>query len=448
MEASVHILASCILLFVVNLNFGAIPSQCKYEHCENKITCTGKVKKMLRRGKLTEAIVGRGALEVSNTDVTRVEGSWFEGRSNLTTLKISSNRELRQLGNNSFIYFASLTNLDLSHNHIESLNVFVLHPLTALNKLKLDHNNLQTLEAGVFSSQRNLRILFLSDNRLESLSNEILSSLVMLEELHVDNNRLKNLDSRCFVSLETMIFVSLSGNHLKVLPATIFTYQKILKELHLDRNNISTLSADLFLPTTQMEILSLSGNKIRKISSAVIEPLVRLKQLDATGCPIECDCSFKNFYQYCAVRSIKTNITCEKNKYDLSVTLQQIECGIMDKSTIMLLVIIGIFLVGMLTDILSRCISKSEHFYVNDYDYVGSPLDASSKAYHDVRPRERQRYMSILHVALNVYDYLRPIQGQQFNNGTADKHYRSWEPTEPGVSAPSRPTSNLYDTAM
>jgi hypothetical protein len=456
MATSLHVLASCFLLLVVNVNLEAMPPQCKYRYLENKTTCTGEMKKMLRRGILSEVIVGRSALEVCKTDLTHVEGSWYEGQNNLTSLKISFNRVLKELRNNSFIYFPSLENLDLSHNQIESLNVFVFHPLTTLNELKLDHNNLQILEAGVFSSQKNLRILSLSYNRLESLRNEILSSLVMLEELHVNNNRLNNLDSRCFVSLETMTFLNLSGNHLNVLPASVFTYQKKLTELHLDKNNISTLSAELFLPTTQIEILSFSGNKIRNISSAVLEPLIRLKQFDAMECPIECDCLFKNFYHLCAVRSIKTNITCEGSKYDLSVTLQQMECGIMNKSKIVLLVIIGLFIVGMLTQILLGCISRPENFfdkrrtteYVNEYDYVEHPLDAKRNTDDDVRPRERQRYMSVLHVALNVYDYLRPLQGQLFNIRTSDIQQRRCEPEAPETSAPSRPTSDLYYVAM
>ncbi|KDR10890.1 Platelet glycoprotein V [Zootermopsis nevadensis] len=275
----------------------------------------------------------------------------------------------------------------------------------------------------------------------------------MLEEFYVNDNRLNHLDSTSFVSLESMTILNLSGNNLNVLPATLFTYQKKLKELHLDRNNISTLNAELLSPTTQMEVLSISDNKIRKISSAVLEPCVRLKHLDAIRCPIECDCSFKNFYQFCAVRSIKTNITCEGRKYDLSVTLRQMECGIMDKSTIVLIVIIGLFILGKLTEVLLGYITKSRSIFdkrrttehVNEYVYVEYPLDAKSKA-DDVRPRERQRYMSVLHVPLNVYDYLRPIQGQMFN--TAERQQRSFEPELPESSAPSRPTSDFYDVAM
>lgn len=455
MAASFHILIPYFLLVVVNLNLAKNRALCKYEYLENIVRCRGGMKEHLTRGKFSEAIVGRRAQEVRYTDITHIEGSWYEGENNLTTLTVSFNSELRQLGNDSFTYLPGLESLDLSHNKIESLNVFVFHPLTTLCKLKLDHNNLQTLEAGVFSSQRKLISLSLSDNRLESLRNDFLSSLVMLEELHVGKNRLASLDSRSFVSLENMAFLNLSSNHLNVLPTSVFAYQKKLRELHLDKNNISALSTELFLPTKQIEILSFSDNKIRKISSAVLETLVRLKHLDAMRCPIKCNCSFKNFYQLCLVRSIKTSITCEESKHDLSVTVQQMECDIADKSTIVLLAITGIFTVGMLTNFLFGYFCKAENVsderrmpeYANEYDYVESLPVAKSDTNHDTRTSKLQGYMSVLHADLRLYDYLQPIQWRLFNTATTDRQQATPDPTTPEYSNLSRPPFTVYDTA-
>jgi hypothetical protein len=453
MVTSLHILTSCIFLLMVNLSATRMRPMCKYKYWGDKIRCEGNLKKLIRRGIFTEVIENHNTLEVLNTNLIHIEGSWFEGKSNLETLRISFNLVLGTLNNDSFVHFPRLKNLDVSCNQIRSLNVFVFYPLTNLNTLKLDHNKLKELEVGLFSSQKRLKILFLSYNELKYLGNEILGPLIMLEKLYVNNNRLITLDSRSFVSLENMKFLNLSENNLSVLPMRLFTYQKKLRELHLDRNNISILSAELLSPTIEMEILSFGGNQIVKLHNAVLETLVRLKRLDVMGCPIECDCSLKNFYQLCEARSITTTITCKKGSVDSMVTLEHMMCSSIDKPTIMLFAIVGISIFGMLTNILLGCFSKTGNLFskrgyresVHDYEYVESVLDDKEKTVDDVRRRERQKYTPIFRISLKVYDYLRPIKGRKFNIGIVGTKHRKTSPIIPETSAPCRPPTLLYD---
>jgi Leucine-rich repeat (LRR) protein len=441
---------------MVNLSSAGIYPMCKYKYWGNKITCQRNLKKIIRRGIFTEIISNRTALEVLNTDLTHMEGSWFEGKNILETLRINFNRVLRNLNNDSFVYFPSLKNLDISYNQIASLNVLLFHPLTNLNRLKMDHNKLQALEAGLFSRQARLKILSLSYNKLKSLGNEILSPLIMLEELYVNNNRLNTLDSRSFVSLENMKILNLSENYLNMLSVRLFTYQKKLIELHLDKNNISTLSSELFSPTIEMEILSFGGNQIVKITDAVLQPLVRLKRLDVMGCPLECDCSLKNFYQLCVARSIRIHVTCKRGNVDSLVTLQHMTCRSLEKFTVILLVIVGLSIFGMLTTILVGSFSKTGNLFskrrqresVHDYDYVEFPLDDKSKNVDDFKRMERKKFRSIIYMVLEAYDYLRPLQGRVFSMGIVNTKPTNPDPVIPETSAPSRPPTSLYDIPM
>jgi hypothetical protein len=456
MVTLLHILTSCIFLLTVDLSTARLSPMCKYKYWGDKIRCDGNLKKIMRRGIFTKVIANHRTLEVLNTNLNHMEGSWFEGKNNLETLRISFNHVLGTLNNDSFVHFSRLENLDVSHNQITSLNVLVFYPLTNLNTLKLDHNKLKQLEVGLFSSQKGLKILSLSYNKLKYLGNDILSPLIMLEKLYVNNNRLNTLDSRSFVSLENMKFLNLSENYLNVLPMRLFTYQRKLRELHLDRNNISTLSPELLSPALEMEILSFGGNQILKLNNAVFDPLVRLKRIDVVGCPIECDCSLKNFYQLCAARSITTTITCKKGSVDSLVTLQHLMCRSLDKPTTMLFAIIGISIFGMLTNILLGCFSKTINLFSkrrhressHDYEYVESLQDNKGKTVDDIRTRERQKYIPIFHINLKVYDYLRPIQGRIFNIGIVNTTQRKSNPNIPETSAPSRPPTLSYDIPM
>ena len=98
-----------------------------------------------------------------------------------------------------FTDLSALQSLDLSHNHLSSIDSSLLQKLTQLTYLDLSHNRLEVVTSQALMSLSVLDILLLSHNQLESLAQLALSaSSHHLKILSLDNNKLQSLHRDIF----------------------------------------------------------------------------------------------------------------------------------------------------------------------------------------------------------------------------------------------------------
>lgn len=130
----------------------------------------------------------------------------------------------------------SLTELSCTYCQLTDVDDYAFVGLTALEKLRLDHNNLMKLKAMWFEDTASLRILEVSHSKVEAI------------------------EEYAFSKLTQLTFIRLNGNHLKRVSADWFGETAPLKRLDLYDNKINHIEGDLFQKAPSLSILLIGGN--------------------------------------------------------------------------------------------------------------------------------------------------------------------------------------------
>lgn len=163
--------------------------------------------------------------------------------------------------------------LDLSHNSIAELKEGDFEGLYRLETLRLAHNQLTSLQPGVFrnSSGSLLRHLDLSSNQLHALKQHYFLDLPGLEELLLFNNRITQVESSALAGLGSLRKAYLSHNRL-----TDFPFFSIREHNH-----------------PHLSLLDLSSNRLPKLPMDDISklPVLVQKGLYLHNNSLVCECS-------------------------------------------------------------------------------------------------------------------------------------------------------------
>ncbi|XP_014203802.1 protein flightless-1 isoform X1 [Copidosoma floridanum] len=238
-------------------------------------------------GELTEL----GCLRTLNIRNNNIKSSGIPAElfhlEELTTLDISNNN-LREIPE-GLERARSLLNLNLSHNHIETIpNTLFIH-LTDLLFLDLSYNQLETLPPQT-RRLANLQTLILNHNPLGHFQLRQLPSLMNLTTLQMRSTQrtLSNIPSN-LESLTNLQELDLSQNDLPKVPDALYSLPN-LRRLNLSDNQISELSTAIEM-WQKLETLNLCRNKLTAIpvSLCKISSLRRLylndNELDFKGIP-------------------------------------------------------------------------------------------------------------------------------------------------------------------
>ncbi|KAB0797408.1 hypothetical protein PPYR_08402 [Photinus pyralis] len=193
----------------------------------------------------------------------------------LTTLNLRANR---LKGNIILGNYGNLTELDVSENHIEILDLSAVEQLQVLlcskniiTVLTLHGRALSTLIAGnnllknfaVIATPTNLKHIDVSYNNLDGLP-EWLGSCQELRSLFASNNYIKTLPDHLFCNeMPYLHTLQLAYNQLHNLPTI---HKKLpIQELFLQNNSISTLPENFFRCVQSIKVLNISNNRLCKL---------------------------------------------------------------------------------------------------------------------------------------------------------------------------------------
>ncbi|XP_017785771.1 PREDICTED: protein phosphatase PHLPP-like protein [Nicrophorus vespilloides] len=190
----------------------------------------------------------------------------------LTNLNLRGNR---LKGNIILGNYGSLTELDVSENNIESLDLTAVEHLQVLQcsrnnltNLTLYGKNLTSIIAGnnriqylnATSPPLNLKHMDVSYNELETLP-DWLSGCQELRSLFASNNNLKLLPDHLFCNeMPYLHTIQLAYNHLQHLPSI---QRKLpIQELFLQNNSLSNIPENFFKCVNSIKVLNLSNNRL------------------------------------------------------------------------------------------------------------------------------------------------------------------------------------------
>lgn len=171
----------------------------------------------------------------------------------------------------------NLVELILKQNALTSVPLG-LRDLSRLRSLDLSHNQLEFLpEPDVWDGiAGTLESLDLSFNRLESL--DVLSPLTKLSALKVDNNQLTSLDGLSWDKLKQLVSLSAAGNQITMIPEEIAALATSLEHLELGGNKLQAIPAQI-CDLKKLKFLSIEDNPIKdaKIGKALEKGIKDLK---------------------------------------------------------------------------------------------------------------------------------------------------------------------------
>ena len=224
--------------------------------------------------------------------------------------------------------------MDLSDNHIESIDGNAFYGLTKLERVLLYENRIKQIDVATFARLSSLKILFLSSNPISCLHRDIFRDLTSLEVL------------------------TLYDNQLTTLPKGIFEHNKELNQVHLGHND---WNCDCHLrwlieyfqayqhASGQKQVLDGSGATCSKASTRVLKresknikaERVLLTELHPSdmkcprgvrylpetcgdSCPANCECDKKNRRVVCEQADMY-RVSNDLPRYTISLTLRDNE---------------------------------------------------------------------------------------------------------------------------
>lgn len=197
----------------------------------------------------------------------------------LTFLDLSSNH-LMTIPQRTFAYQKKLQEVHLNHNKIGQISNKTFIGLSAVTVLNLRGNQISELHQGTFTPLLKIEELNLGENRIGYLDPKAFDGLSQLRILYLDDNALTTVpDPVIFQAMPSLAELFLGMNTLQSIQAGAFQDLKGLTRLELKGASLRNISHDSFLGLQELRILDLSDNRLDRIPSVGLSKLVRLEQL-------------------------------------------------------------------------------------------------------------------------------------------------------------------------
>ncbi|CAO4385856.1 unnamed protein product [Caenorhabditis nigoni] len=165
--------------------------------------------------------------------------------------------QIRYMDSDVFKPFTNLSNLDLSHNNLQSIKKAVFDNIKAtLHRLDIGYNRIKSLPDGVFEGLSNLTTLFLDGNPIKEWKKEMFKGLDNLEKLSMDNCKLESLPADLFEYLPKLNTLSLRGNPFDEIPSAVAN-KKSLKNVDMSATNLTEIRDHAFAGDSDLEEINL-----------------------------------------------------------------------------------------------------------------------------------------------------------------------------------------------
>lgn len=184
----------------------------------------------------------------------------FAGADALESLRMELNN-IETISRTSFARPIGLRNLMLPANRIRIIEDYAFEKLDDLDQLDLQQNNLTSLSENIFTGAHNLRKIYLNDNQIESIEDGVFY-MKRLTEIFLQDNHLKKLSTELLTGTSALYGIELSHNQLTSIQH-IFDKCPNLTVIGLNHNRIETIDLIELANLPALRILALDGNRIR-----------------------------------------------------------------------------------------------------------------------------------------------------------------------------------------
>lgn len=240
---------------------------------------------------------------LAGNNITNLSSDLFRYNEELVSINLSEN-PLKQI---DFNLEANLEKLVLSSCQLENFGEKLAKNLILLNYLDLSNNTIN-LSPGFFNDMKELEYVDLSNNHLTSLDPLIFQFNTRLQKIILDNNLfsefpeiqgVSNFETyyfsckNCGISkifkdsfklFPHLVHLHLSHNKINGANLTAFRNLRNLVDIDLSYNNISVIDSLTFANLTKLTKINLAGNPLKVIDSVIFQYNRELKTLDVSSC--------------------------------------------------------------------------------------------------------------------------------------------------------------------
>ena len=220
------------------------------------------------------------ALYLEGCNMLDIDPELLKPLQNLKFLNLKFNRfGLSDFREDVFMYVTNLTHLYLSVNEFRTLPTKLLHRMVNLEEIRLDRNNLTTLNITFFKGLVQLVHVNLNDNGFSTLPVGLFDGLESLELLQMKRNKITHLESGVFRNLTNLKTLNLLKNSLKTLPPDIFQGLKSLSKIILRSNKLSHLPNETFQGLGKLNEIQVGYNNFSKLTDGLFHNINKLRLL-------------------------------------------------------------------------------------------------------------------------------------------------------------------------
>lgn len=234
-----------------------------------------------------EGLLSLSSIYLSENSLTNLPPELFNEARNIKEIYLQNN-SLNVLAPGLFAELSQLAVLDLSHNELTSywINSGTFKKLKMLMYLDLSFNQVDKLEATIFSELNNLEVLKLQDNQIKYIPENMLANLSKLTALVLSNNQLLSIDSKTLANLWKLTLLSLDYNRISKIHRNAFKNCTKLQDLHLNGNKLDSVPEAL-REVTLLKTLDLGENLLTTIKNTSLTQMTHLFGLRLTENQIE-----------------------------------------------------------------------------------------------------------------------------------------------------------------
>ncbi|XP_013137489.1 PREDICTED: chaoptin-like [Papilio polytes] len=223
--------------------------------------------------------------DISNNQITTIEDNSFKN-CKLTYFNVDRNLISGNVTKFTFLGLSFVTQLNLNHQNITSLNANAFSNITMLASLNISSNSIRYIDKDSFQNSFSLQILDLSYNEITTLD-FVNNTLYNLTHLYLGYNKIVFLQENLFKNHNQVIKLDLSMNKIIEIQQNSLPLLN-LQYLNITGNNlVGTIEQNTFSPAKFLRYLDLSNFKINKINDMAFIDLPVLARLNLSVNEIE-----------------------------------------------------------------------------------------------------------------------------------------------------------------
>jgi Leucine-rich repeat (LRR) protein len=242
------------------------------------------------------------SFSLSFNQIKAISDDAFDGLSNLDSLWLSYNNNIKSISRQLFKNTPMLSGIFLGYNEIEEIAAGTFDDLPDLSWVSVGNNKITKWSKEILSQNPKMTVLELNGNQIRNFDADTFSNLPelidlklgdfmeeipvfegvqRLERLTILNCRFSNLSAASFAYMDSLSFLYIGNGLVETFDFSMTTPRILtnLKTLYLSNNSISTLEGSSLEMLTGLKTLGLAQNQISRLTYDTLKPVLPLEFL-------------------------------------------------------------------------------------------------------------------------------------------------------------------------